>query len=101
MERLRKPRDQLAFFDQVDDLRSRRRGLRLRVVKPVRRLSNVVVLALLLTACSTNTATPTASCEQRFNAALERGVAYTEALGELTECLRLRGDTVNLSARNR
>lgn len=65
------------------------------------KLMLVVVSMLLLASCTSSTE-PSAqlTCEQRFDRALERGVSYTEALGNYTQCLIDRGDTVNTSARN-
>jgi len=61
----------------------------------------VVLLFALLVSCTSSTG-PSAqlTCEQRFDRALERGVSYTGALGDYTQCLIDRGDTVNTSARN-
>ncbi|MEM7735340.1 MAG: hypothetical protein AAF267_06065 [Deinococcota bacterium] len=63
----------------------------------------IVAMSLMVLAACTVTSGPVTqvSCEQRFNSALERGVAYTEALGDYTQCLIDRGDTVNTSVRNR
>ena len=61
-----------------------------------------LVALLVLVACSA-TSGPSAefTCEQRYDLALERGVPYTEALGDYTQCLIDRGDTINTSIRNR
>jgi len=62
----------------------------------------LVVLASLLASCTSSTG-PSAqlTCEQRFDRALERGVSYTEALGNYTQCLIDRGDTVRRSVPSR
>lgn len=60
----------------------------------------VGVALLLLVSCTSSTGgsgSPSLSCEQRFDRALERGVPYTEALGSYTQCLIDRGDTINTS----
>lgn len=63
----------------------------------------VPAICLLFAACTATTSAPSAelSCEQRFDRALERGVSYTEALGDYTQCLIDRGDTVNTSVPKR
>lgn len=63
----------------------------------------IALLALALASCTSSTGgsgSPSLSCEQRFDRALEQGVSYTEALGNYTQCLIDRGDTVNTSASN-
>jgi len=58
----------------------------------------VSLICLLFVACTATTGPSAAlSCEQRFDRALERGTPYTEALGNYTQCLIDRGDTVNTS----
>jgi hypothetical protein len=62
------------------------------------KLALVVVSMLLLASCTSSTGgsgSPSLSCEQRFDRALERGVSYTEALGDYSQCLIDRGDTIN------
>jgi uncharacterized protein YcfL len=61
-------------------------------------LSTILLVVALLIGCSSTTTTPR-SCEQRFQDALLNGVNYTQALGGLTECLRLRGDVVGYGIR--
>jgi len=59
----------------------------------------IVLLSLLLTGCPATTTAPRAtSCEDRFDRALERGTPYTEALGNYTQCLIDRGDTIGTNA---
>lgn len=58
----------------------------------------LVLTLFVLLACEATTAKPPSSelsCEQRFDRALESGVPYTEALGDYTQCLIDRGDTIN------
>lgn len=61
-------------------------------------LSILLVVITLLIGCSTTTTT-SRTCEQKFEDALRNGVNYTQALGNLTECLRLRGDVVGYGIR--
>jgi len=61
------------------------------------KLLSLLVLAVLM-ACSSTTTT-SRTCEQKFEDALRRGVNYTQALGDYTECLRLRGDVVGYGIR--
>lgn len=54
---------------------------------------------LVVTGCTSSTGgsgSPSLSCEQRFDRDLERGVPYTEALGNYTQCKIDEGDTVGL-----
>lgn len=59
-------------------------------------LSILLVVIALLIGC---TSTTSRTCEQKFEDALRNGVNYTQALGNLTECLRLRGDVVGYGIR--
>lgn len=65
----------------------------------------LAVLVLLLSACTSSTggsgSPPQLTCEQQFDRDLERGVSYTVALGNYTQCLLDRGDTVGLGVRGR
>jgi len=66
----------------------------------------LLVLAglFLFVGCTSSTGgsgSPSLTCEERFDRDLERGVPYTEALGDYTECLRQRGDTVGLNVDNK
>jgi hypothetical protein len=61
------------------------------------KLLSLLVLAVLM-ACSSTTSTAR-SCEQKFEDALRRGVNYTQALGDYTYCVHLRGDVVGYGIR--
>jgi hypothetical protein len=63
----------------------------------------LVAMSLMVFAACTVTSGPSTqlTCEQRFQLAQDRGVSYTEALGDYTQCLIDRGDTISTSIRNR
>jgi len=64
----------------------------------VRALAAAALLFTLIS-CTSSTGgggSPSLTCEQRFDRALERGTPYTEALGDYTECLIQRGDRLSV-----
>ncbi|MEM6428261.1 MAG: hypothetical protein AAF708_03405 [Deinococcota bacterium] len=66
------------------------------------KLCLVALSLMVLAACTVTTGPVTQlTCEQSFQLAQDRGVPYVEALGDYTQCLIDRGDTVNASIRNR
>jgi hypothetical protein len=63
-------------------------------------LLSLLLVFSLLVGCSDEPVTaPPVTCEQAFAADLERGVSYTVALGDLTQCLIERGDIIELALR--
>jgi hypothetical protein len=58
------------------------------------RLYMFYTLMTVLVGCSASTNTPPLTCEQRYNIAIDRGVNPVEALGDYTQCLINRGDTI-------